>query len=159
MKHLAQRGATLIEFALGLLIFLMFLLGVVDFSRLLYSWAAANEATRAGARYAVVCADPQYANSKTLVLGQMTPWLPQLTASNVAIDWYDPAGNKSTTCDSTSCGGVRVRIDPQTPLKFQWIAPIVGSAIQQIPMPEFSTYLPREILRQDPNSGSACASS
>ncbi|GAO69972.1 MULTISPECIES: TadE/TadG family type IV pilus assembly protein [Comamonas] len=158
MKHLAQRGATLIEFALGLLIFLMFLLGVVDFSRLLYSWAAANEATRAGARYAVVCADPQYANSKNLVLGQMTPWLPQLTASNIAIDWYDPAGNKSTTCDSTSCGGVRVRIDPQNPLKFQWIAPIVGSAIQQIPMPEFSTYLPREILRQDPNSSTACAS-
>ena len=54
MTHPAQRGATLIEFALGLLIFLMFLLGVVDFSRMLYTWAAATEATRAGARYAVV---------------------------------------------------------------------------------------------------------
>lgn len=158
MKRLAQRGAALIEFALGLLIFLMFLLGVVDFSRLLYTWTAANEATRAGARYAVVCTNPQYANSKNLVLGQMTPWLPQLTSSNVTIDWYDPAGNKSTTCDSTSCGGVRVRIDPQAPLKFQWIAPVVGQAIQQIPMPEFATYLPREIMRQDPNSSTACAS-
>lgn len=153
MKRLAyQSGATLIEFALGLLIFLMFLLGVVDFSRLLFTWAAANEATRAGARYAVVCANQQYAYTKQKVLDQMTPWLPQLTSSNVTIDWYDAANNISTTCDSTSCSGVRVRIDPQNPLKFQWIAPIVGPAIQQIPMPEFATYLPREIMRKDPNS-------
>lgn len=152
MKHLAyQRGATLIEFALGLLIFLMFLLGIVDFSRMLFTWAAANEATRAGARYAVVCADPGFPQlSQSGVLAQMKPFLPQLTSSDVVIDW------DSKTCTAANCLGVSVSVKN---LNFQWIAPIVGSAAQKlIPMPKFATYLPREILRQDPNSGPACDS-
>mgnify|MGYP000915238339 CR=1 FL=1 len=137
MKHLPQRGATLIEFALGLLIFLMFLLGVVDFSRLLYTWTAANEATRAGARYAVVCDD---LNQKTSVLQYMKNRLPQIT--DVKVDW----GN----CTTATCQSVTVSI-PKDGLKFQWIAPIVGSAAQTvIDMPGFSTTLTREIMRQDP---------
>lgn len=137
MKHLTQRGATLIEFALGLLIFLMFLLGVVDFSRLLYTWTAANEATRAGARYAVVCDD---LNQKTSVLKYMKNRLPQITDVNV--DW----GN----CTTATCQSVTVSIPPKS-LNFQWIAPIVGAAAQTvIEMPGFSTTLPREIMRQDP---------
>lgn len=148
MKHLAhQRGATLIEFALGLLIFLMFLLGIVDFSRMLYTWAAANEATRAGARYAVVCDDK---SQKAAVLTYMQARLPQIT--DVSIDWT-PSG-----CTTTSCQGVTVSIPPGG-LKFQWIAPIVGSGLQAaINVPKLATYLPREIMRQDPNSGPACAS-
>ena len=55
--RLRQAGATRVEFALVLLIFLAFMLGVVDFSRLLFTWNAAAEVTRAGARYAVVCND------------------------------------------------------------------------------------------------------
>jgi Flp pilus assembly protein TadG len=50
----SQLGATAVEFALVLIIFLTFVLGITDFSRMLYTWNAANEATRAGARYAVV---------------------------------------------------------------------------------------------------------
>ncbi|MDL5035522.1 pilus assembly protein [Comamonas sp. Y6] len=139
MKHFVhQRGATLIEFALGLLIFLMFLLGVVDFSRLLYTWAAANEATRAGARYAVVCDDK---NQKANVLRYMQNRLPQIT--DVAIDW-------GGSCTPATCQSVTVSI-PKNSLKFQWIAPIVGSVAPQIiDMPGFSTTLPREIMRQDP---------
>ena len=137
MKHLAQRGATLIEFALGLLIFLMFLLGVVDFSRLLYTWTAANEATRAGARYAVVCDD---LNQKTSVLKYMKNRLPQITDVNV--DWG--------SCTTATCQSVTVSIPPKS-LNFQWIAPIVGAAARTvIEMPGFSTTLPREIMRQDP---------
>ena len=52
-----QAGSTAVEFALVLLVFLTFLLGITDFSRMLYTWNAATEATRAGARYAVVCDD------------------------------------------------------------------------------------------------------
>jgi hypothetical protein len=40
-----------------LLAFLMFLLGVTDFARMLFAWNAATESTRLGARFAVVCAD------------------------------------------------------------------------------------------------------
>jgi pilus assembly protein CpaE len=52
-----ERGATIVEFALALLVFLMFLFGILDFSRMLFTWVAANEAARAGARYAAVCDD------------------------------------------------------------------------------------------------------
>ncbi|WP_314972300.1 TadE/TadG family type IV pilus assembly protein [Comamonas testosteroni] len=145
MKHLTQRGSTLIEFALGLLIFLMFLLGVVDFSRLLYTWTAANEATRAGARYAVVCDDR---NRQTKVLQHMQHRLPQITAVDVI--W------KPDSCTTATCKSVTVSI-PQDGLKFQWIAPIVGSAAQTvIDMPGFSTTLPREIMYQDSNAQSDC---
>ncbi|MDR2299148.1 MAG: pilus assembly protein [Comamonas sp.] len=148
MKHLShQRGATIIEFSLGLLIFLMFLLGIVDFSRMLYTWAAANEATRAGARYAVVCDDK---SQKAEVLAYMQARLPQIL--DVSVDWTPPG------CTTTSCQGVTVSIPPES-LKFQWIAPIVGSGLQTaINVPKLSTYLPREVMRQDPNSGPACSS-
>jgi hypothetical protein len=148
MKHLVhQRGAVLIEFALGFLIFLMFLLGVVDFSRMLYTWAAANEATRAGARYAVVCDDQ---DQETEVLTRMQGLLPQITAVDIA---WTPGG-----CTPANCQGVTVSI-PSGGLKFQWIAPIVGSGLlAAIDVPKLSTYLPREAMRKDPNSGTACAS-
>ncbi len=146
MKRLTQRGGTLIEFALGLLIFLMFLLGVVDFSRMLYTWGAATEATRAGARYAVVCDDQA---QKAQVLGYMQARLPQI--SDVDIVWT-PSG-----CTTASCQGVTVSIPPGG-LKFQWIAPIVGSGLQAaIDVPRFSTFLPREAMRKDLHSETACA--
>ncbi len=147
MKHPQQRGSTLIEFALGLLIFLMFLLGVVDFSRMLYTWGAANEATRAGARYAVVCDD---LTQKAEVLGYMQARLPLIT--DVDIVWA-PSG-----CTTGNCQGVTVSIPPGG-LKFQWIAPLVGSGLKAaIDMPRFSTYLPREAMRKDPHSETACTS-
>jgi hypothetical protein len=46
-----------------------------------------------------------------------------------------------------------------TGLKFQWISPIVGQGLQAaIPMPGFSSTLPREVMRQDINSSTACSS-
>ena len=88
------------------------------------------------------------------VLTNMKKMLPQLTAANLAIDWYDPAGNVSATCDFTNCAGVNVRI---TGLNYQWLSPIGFANHAAIPMPQFSTYLPREIMGQDPNSNSVCS--
>jgi Flp pilus assembly protein TadG len=118
-------GATTVEFALGLLVFLMLVLGIVDFARMLFTWSAANEATRAGARYAV---------------------LPQITTVSVA---WTPAG-----CTASTCEGVTVGI---TGLNYQWISPIVGAASPLIPMPSFSTFLPREVMRKDPHSPTICS--
>ena len=138
-----QKGATTVEFALALLVFLTFLLGITDFSRMLFTWSAANEATRAGARFAVVCDDT---NRQAQVLARMQALLPQINTITVA---WAPAG-----CNSATCMGVTVSI---TGLNYQWISPIAGlGALAAIPMPTFSTYLPREIMRQDPNSGAIC---
>ncbi len=143
MNH-RDKGATTVEFAFVLTLFLTFLLGITDFSRMLFTWSAASEATRAGARYAVVCDDT---NQKALVLARMQSLLPQI--KDISLAWA-PAG-----CTSATCQGVTVTI---TSLNYQWISPIAGAAARApIPTPTFSTYLPREILRQDPNSTAICS--
>jgi hypothetical protein len=142
---LRQAGATAVEFALVLMIFLMFLLGLVDFSRMLFTWNAATEATRAGARYAVVCDDTL---NKPLIVARMQKMLPQITNSNVSVTWIPK------DCTPTDCEGVSVDI---TGLDYQWISPVPGFVASSIRMPAFSTYLTREVMRQDPNSVNGAA--
>jgi Flp pilus assembly protein TadG len=139
-----QAGATTVEFALALVIFLTFLLGITDFSRMLFTWSAANEATRAGARYAVVCDNT---GNEAAVLARMQQLLPQI--SDITMNWI-PNG-----CGPTTCEGVTVSI---TNLNYQWISPIAGlAALAAIPMPTFSTFLTREMMGQDPNSPAICS--
>lgn len=138
-----QHGSTIVEFSLVLLLFLMFLFGILDFSRMLFTWNAANEATRAGARYAVVCDDT---NNEALVLSRMQGMLPQIQTINLA---WAPVG-----CTHATCEGVAVTIQS---LNFRWISPIPGAVSRLIPMPSFSTYLTREVMRQDPNSTTICS--
>lgn len=138
-----QLGSTAIEFALVLFLFLTFLLGITDFSRMLYSWNAANEATRAGARYAVVCDSTANASQ---VLAKMQALMPQVQGISLA---WDPPG-----CTPSTCVGVNVTV---TNLNYQWISPISGLArLSPIPMPSFSTYLTRESMRQDAHSADIC---
>jgi Flp pilus assembly protein TadG len=138
-----QSGATSVEFAMVLIVFLTFLLGITDFSRMLFTWNAASEAARAGARYAVVC---DGTTNKAQVLAKMQALLPQI--GDIDLAWAPPA------CTPTTCEGVNVTI---TSLNYQWISPIAGVAQPAaVAMPRFSTYLPREIMRQDPNSASIC---
>ena len=73
-----QGGSTTVEFALVFLIFMTFLLAITDFSRMLFMWNAANEATRAGARYAVVCDSTA---QQAQVLARMQALMPQITTS------------------------------------------------------------------------------
>lgn len=138
----AQRGATTVELALVLVVFFMFLLGVTDFSRMLYTWNAATEAARAGARYAVVCADPA---NQGRVAEKMRMLVPQI--GGVALAW-EPAG-----CDAATCAGVTVSI---TSLDYRWISPIAGAVMPVRSLPGFSTYLPREMMRRDPNNALIC---
>lgn len=133
-----QRGATIVEFSFVLIIFLTFLLGVLDFSRLLYTWGMTNEATRAGARYAVVCATPA---DNSRILTAMQQRMPQIASISVA---WEPAG-----CDETKtmCEGVTVSV---TNLQFKWVSPLPGVLAQKIiNLPGFTTYLPREMMRYD----------
>lgn len=143
-----QRGATLVEFALVLVLYLTFLLGIVDVSRMLWTWQAASEATRWGVRTAVVCH-----KNAAAVLRHMQGFLPQLTAANVHVDWYDSSGQIAPACDAATCAGVSVQL---TGMGYQWLSPVGYSAGRLLPMPGFSSYLPREVMGQDPASGSVC---
>lgn len=149
MKSTKQAGATAVEFALVLMLFLTFFLGVLDFSRMLWTWNAANEATRWGARVSVVCQ-----KDAPRVLASMKAFLPQLTIDNVKIDWYDATDTISGTCGPADCTGVSVQIQN---LDYQWISPVGFGLLEAIPMPGFSTYLPREVMGQDPHSDLICS--
>lgn len=138
-KH---RGSTSVEFALSAVMLFMFLLAVIEFGRMLYTWNAANQAVRMGARYAVVCDDGLHDPD---VLARMKGWLPQITAATVQ---WSPSG-----CNSTNCESVTVGI---TGLDYNWMAPVPDSFNRVIPMPSFSTPLRREVMRQDPNSPTIC---
>ncbi|HEX2531970.1 MAG TPA: TadE family protein [Burkholderiaceae bacterium] len=139
----AHSGATTVEFALSLLVFLTFLLGILDFSRMLFTWNAANEAARAGARFAVVCDDTY---KKAQVLAKMQSLLPQI--QDIDLQW-NPTG-----CTPATCEGVTIRI---TSLDYQWISPIAGlNALAPITMPSFEKYMTREVMGKDPNSDQVC---
>ena len=137
-----QDGSTVVELALVMVLFFTFLLGIVDFARMLFTWNAATEATRAGARYAVVCDNTA---SQAAVLARMQALLPQIT--DIDLEWT-PAG-----CNSTTCEGVTVTVQN---LNFRWISPVQGLANFNVPMPTFRTYLTREVMRTDPNSEAIC---
>jgi Flp pilus assembly protein TadG len=146
----AQIGATTIELAFVLVLFFVFLLGVTDMARMLFTWNAATEATRLGARYAVVCADT---GNQAQVLDKMRTMVPEI--GGVALAW-DPIGCTATgdaISNTPSCAGVTVTI---TSLNFRWISPIAGAVMPVRALPPFSTYLPREMMRQDSNNALIC---
>ncbi|HEY9033000.1 MAG TPA: TadE family protein [Pseudomonadales bacterium] len=53
-KQHRQTGASLVEMSLTITVFLVLVLAIVEFSMLVFLWARAVEATRAGVRHAVV---------------------------------------------------------------------------------------------------------
>ncbi|HWI15336.1 MAG TPA: TadE family protein, partial [Burkholderiales bacterium] len=50
-----QRGGTAVEFAIVSVVFFSLLIGCMELGRVLFYWNSAAEATRLGARMAVVC--------------------------------------------------------------------------------------------------------
>lgn len=146
-KH--QKGTTAVEFAIVAALFLTVLLGILDFGRILFTWNAVGEATRWGARQAVVCGQ-----GSTSVVSKMQSILPTLQSANVSVQWYDTSGAPSSTCDATNCGGVAVSV---TGLNVAAYSPATWIGFSQLAVPGFSTYLPREVMGQDPNSSSVCS--
>lgn len=127
-----QHGAAMVEFALIGALFFTLLLGIVDFGRVLFQWNAAAEATRLGARMAVVCdpGDPSIrARMRTMMLNQ------GLSDAQLVIT-YNPAG-----CNASSCTSVTVSINGY---QIPFISPLMGFAMPDVP--PFSTTLPRESM-------------
>jgi len=132
----SQGGAAIVEFALVAVLLFTLLLGIMDFGRMLLAWNSAAEATRWGARIAVVCDQltPDQVRTK------MKQILPQLSNANIVIHWQNPEGVVAPGCDKTTCKGVN---DPSN-LKIPAISPFMGFLMP--PVPAFPTYLPRESM-------------
>lgn len=136
----AQRGAAIVEFAIVAILFFTLLLGIADFGRWLFTLNAASEATRLGARVAVVCD-----LNDTAVIDRMREILPQASAAQIQVTYYgsNPVapGTWSGGCSVGTCAGVTVRLQGASIPSVAWFLPI------SLPIPAFTTSLTRESLR------------
>lgn len=132
-----QRGVAIVEFALvTLFIFFPLLLGIMEFGRWMFTLNAAAEATRLGARLAVVCS-----NSSTDVVkikDRMRFFVGGLTNDQIVIAYAPPA------CDTAACT-VTVSLVNTT---FTPLIPYFGVPV---PIPPFTTTLPREYMKSAGN--------
>lgn len=131
-----QRGVAAIEFALVSTVLFTLLFGIIEFGRLLFYWNTATEATRLGARVAVVC-DQNAASIKA----KMTALFPVIESGDIVIN-YLPGG-----CDAATCEQITVSISRTTPI--QTFIPFVPLSLT---LPSFSTTLPRESMKSSIDS-------
>lgn len=131
-----QRGAAAVEFALVAGVFFSLLIGVMEMGRLLFYWNTAAEATRLGARIAVVC-DVHDGIVKT----KMNALFPVIPVGKIEVA-YLPNG-----CEADdNCAEVTVRVLPG--ITIDTAIPYVPL---KIPMPGFATTLTRESLSSASN--------
>jgi hypothetical protein len=137
-KKDGQRGAALVELAIGATVFLMVLFGIIEFGRALWVHNALSDAARRGARYAVNSPEDSDGAIKDAI-------------SNVVI-YGDPAGGSVKMVDHLApenidvqysnfglgTGTVTVSI---TNYDFNFSIPLVGKKIR---MPAYSTTLTGE---------------
>jgi Flp pilus assembly protein TadG len=133
-KRRDERGATLVEFAIGATVFLTAMFGVIEFGRALWTHNALADAARRGARYAVNHQASDTAAVKNVVVygdpaGGSKALVNNLTPANVQVQ-YSSFG--------LGAGTVSVSI---TNYKFQFIIPLVSTTIS---MPNYNTTLTGE---------------
>ena len=103
-----NKGSITLEFAFGFTTFCIALLAVVEFSRLLFAWSTASEATRVAARLASICdmsgAQEEVIRNKTLYLVKSSGLFNLNGNSGWLLFTYYPLG-----CTSNTCQEVEVR--------------------------------------------------
>jgi hypothetical protein len=128
-----QKGLYIVEFAIVGLVFFILLFGALEFGRALFVWNTLTEATRRGARLAVVC-PIDHASIKNVTLfndpgdAGASPVLPSLDIDMVDVSY--PAGL------------VQVRI---TGYQHTLLIPL-PIPLDPLTAPDFETTLPRESL-------------
>jgi Flp pilus assembly protein TadG len=129
-----ERGATLVEFAIGATVFLTAMFAVLEFGRALWTHNALADGARRGARYAVNHAATDTVGVRNVVVygnpaGGTQPLVDNLTPANVQVQYTDFSLGKGT---------VSVSI---VNYKFQMVIPLVGGSIN---MPAYNTTLTGE---------------
>jgi Flp pilus assembly protein TadG len=168
MKHLdrrGERGTSVAEFAMVALLFFTLIFGIIEFGRMLYTHNALADATRRGARYAVLHPAADIAAVKNEVVygrnatfdvdGNPTspPLVSGLTTAMVDVTYEgeDLDGDPDTAPSSfgSNLGTATVKINGYS---FNLSIPLVG---RSVPMPDYATTLSAECAGQIPADISA----
>lgn len=135
-----QQGIVAVEFALIASIFFTVIFAIIEMGRVMYYMNAAAEATRLGARVAVVC---DVDASGALVKSKMQKLLNDLTLAEISLSYFPES------CTASTCESVTVNVSksistfiPFLPLTFN--------------LPSYSTTLPRESLNSFDGSNPIC---
>ncbi|HEV2915011.1 MAG TPA: TadE/TadG family type IV pilus assembly protein [Pyrinomonadaceae bacterium] len=134
----SERGATLVEFAIGATVFLTVMFAILEFGRMLYVHNALSDAARRGARYAVVHTQADVENVKLMAVygttsGGTQPLVDHLTTDNIFVQ-YSGAPNAF----GVNKGTVSVQIQNYD---FTFSIPLVGG---KVTMPKYTTTLTGE---------------
>ncbi len=125
-----QNGVVAIEYALVAVILFTLLFGITEMGRVLYMMNTTTEATRLGARIAIVCN-----RDADAIKSRMTEKASFLSGANVEVI-YEPSG-----CDIETCRYIKVNV---TGLTVQSIVPFIPIHFD---MPAFSTTVSRESMK------------
>ena len=142
-KH--NRGLTTVEFSIVATVLFMTLFAVLEFSRLMYTFAVLAEGTRRGARLATVCPlnDAGIANTVNFAA------LPGFASNDVQLSYLDASG--AVTATYSAIAYVRVSIvGYSVPLSIPIVNPTIAS-------PGFAVTLPRESLGVSPTAVTPCS--
>lgn len=137
-----QLGLSTVEFALVAVLLFTMIFGVIEIARAFFVTSLLDEATRRGARVAVVCPinDPAIFQAAAF----NSTLIPDLDAGDITVEYLDDAG--AVVANSTDPAGfrtisyVRVRV---VGYQHQMFIPFLMTAFF---MPEYATVLPRESL-------------
>ena len=126
-----QQGAAAVEFAMVGSVMITLLIGIAGFAHWIFTMEMVADATRTGARMAVVC-DVNDATIMTAIQNKV----PQLQLQNAQVSLeYFPGG-----CNRTNCQTVRVSLTGAT------YSPWFSAGAASFPVPPFTTTLPRESM-------------
>lgn len=144
LSYKKHAGAAMIEFALSFSIFWACLLGFIEFSRLMFAYSAANEATRLAARLASICSTSDVENIKTKVRRYIeASGLIDISSNSTWLDLSEV---------SDSSGMIIMVRAKLSNVKVKWDASIIGvidsdlTPVTQISLPEFKTTVLRESM-------------
>lgn len=134
-----QHGLAAVEFAIVALLLFTLLFGVIEMGRLLWTWNAAVEATRHGARLAIVCD-----LNDSRIKAAMTQRLPALSAQQIVVTYLNPPA-PDNTCTAADCKAVRVSLHS---LSHQALIPLVPL---RLTLPPFATTQRKEFMNSTGN--------
>jgi TadE-like protein len=146
-----ERGLTSVEFAFVAATLVTLLFAVIEFGRLLFTYAALAEGMRRAARVAAVCpiGSPAIVRAATRFGSEgRRSGLPDFNAGNVQVQYLDVNGNPTAVYSAINYVQVQV-VGYEIPLAIPFIWPTVTA-------PGFAVTLPRESLGVSPTSVGFC---
>src|SRR5215210_4799577 len=131
-----QRGATLVEFAIGALVFFTATFGVLEFSRMLWTHNALADAARRAARYAVTHASTEEPAVRNVAVygnveGTGQPLVSGLDPTMVKVDY------KNSSIPGVGFGYPDGSVSVSIPdYQFKFVLPFLGASIT---LPDYHT--------------------